>query len=113
MITRMDSPVTVVSGESGEQLRPAPPFEDFFEAEHLRLYRALFIVTNNRHEAEELMQEAFLKVWERWDRVRTMGDPRGYLYRTAMNTFRSRYRRAGRAVRRTGSTGAAQDASAS
>ena len=100
MITRMDSPVTVVSGESGEQLRPAPPFEDFFEAEHLRLYRALFIVTNNRHEAEELMQEAFLKVWERWDRVRRMDDPTGYLYRTAMNRFRSGLRRAARAARR-------------
>ena len=46
------------------------------------------------------MQDAFLKVWERWDRVGTMDDPVGYLYRTAMNLFRKRYRRAALAVRR-------------
>jgi RNA polymerase sigma factor (sigma-70 family) len=46
------------------------------------------------------MQEAFLKVWERWGRVSGLGDPTGYLYRTAMNAFRSRYRRAVLAARR-------------
>ena len=39
------------------------------------------------------MQDAFLSVWERWDRVGEMDDPLGYLYRTAMNLFRKRYRR--------------------
>ncbi|MDP9342698.1 MAG: sigma-70 family RNA polymerase sigma factor [Actinomycetota bacterium] len=75
-------------------------FEDFFRAEHARLLRALFLVTGNEGEAEDLMQEAFLKMWERWDRVRHLDDPTGYLYRTAMNAFRSRYRRAARAARR-------------
>jgi RNA polymerase sigma-70 factor (ECF subfamily) len=82
----------------------APPpgtFEDFFRAEHARLFRALYLATGNRHESDELAQEAFLKVWERWERVREMDDPRGYLYRVAMNTFRSRLRRAARAARRT------------
>jgi RNA polymerase sigma-70 factor (ECF subfamily) len=57
-------------------------------------------VTGNRAEAEELMQDAFLKVWERWDQVTAMDDPVGYLYRTAMNLFRKRYRRAAMALRR-------------
>jgi RNA polymerase sigma factor (sigma-70 family) len=39
-------------------------------------------------------------VWQRWDRVGGMDDPVGYLYRTAMNLFRKRYRRAMLAVRR-------------
>ena len=56
-------------------------------------------MTGNRAEAEELMQDAFLSVWERWDRVSGMDDPIGYLYRTAMNLFRKRYRRAMLAVR--------------
>ena len=47
------------------------------------------------------MQDAFLTVWERWDRVGGMDDPVGYLYRTAMNLFRKRYRRAMLSVRRT------------
>jgi RNA polymerase sigma-70 factor (ECF subfamily) len=46
------------------------------------------------------MQEAFLKVWERWDRVSAVPDPVAYLYRTAFNVFRSRLRRAARAARR-------------
>lgn len=75
-------------------------FEDFFEAERERLYGALCLVTRNRHEAEELSQDAFLKVWESWDRVSRMEDPTGYLYRTAMNAFRSRYRRAALGLKR-------------
>ncbi len=80
---------------------PAPHFEDFFEAWHGPLYRALWLVTRNRHEAEEIMQDAFLKVWERWDRVAEMGSPEGYLFQTGMNLYRSRLRRMVAVVRRT------------
>jgi RNA polymerase sigma-70 factor (ECF subfamily) len=79
----------------------APEFEEFFEAKRDRLYRALYLLTGNRHEAEELTQDAFLKVWERWDRVAAMERPEGYLFRAAMNLFRSRLRRARVAARRT------------
>jgi RNA polymerase sigma-70 factor (ECF subfamily) len=75
-------------------------FESFFEAQQATLYRRLCLLTGNRAEAEELMQDAFLKLWERWDRVAAMDDREGYLYRTAMNLFRKRYRRATLAVRR-------------
>ncbi|MEX2457708.1 MAG: RNA polymerase sigma factor [Actinomycetota bacterium] len=77
-----------------------PRFEAIFDAEAERLFRALYLMTGNRHEAEEVMQDAFIAVWERWDRVGAMASPTGYLYRTAMNRFRSRYRRASRAARR-------------
>lgn len=74
-------------------------FEDFFEAERRSLFRALCLMTGDPGEAEELAQDAFLAVWERWDRVRAMEHPTGYLYRTAMNGFRSRRRRVVRAAR--------------
>jgi RNA polymerase sigma factor (sigma-70 family) len=76
-------------------------FEVFFEDEHRDLFAALWLVTRNRHEAEEIMQDAFLKLWERWSRVAELEDPTGYLYRTAMNGFRNRARRAGIALRKT------------
>jgi len=76
-------------------------FEELFEREKAGLYGVLCIVTRNRHEAEELTQEAFVRVLERWDRVGAMEDPRAYLYRTAMNTFRSAFRRAAMAAKRT------------
>ena len=78
-----------------------PSFETFYENSHARLYTALCLVTGSRHEAEEVMQDAFVRVWERWDRVGRLEEPTGYLYRAAMNLVRSRYRRASLALRRT------------
>jgi RNA polymerase sigma-70 factor (ECF subfamily) len=67
-------------------------FEEFFEAEHVRLARALYLLTGSAPEADELTQEAMVRVYERWDRVRQMGSPQGYLFRTALNLHRSRLR---------------------
>jgi RNA polymerase sigma factor (sigma-70 family) len=75
-------------------------FEEFFQAERRRLVRALFLLTGNAEEAEEIQQDAFLALWERWERVAAMDDPTGYLYRTALNRQRSLMRRAARAARR-------------
>jgi RNA polymerase sigma factor (sigma-70 family) len=77
-------------------------FESFFGRHNDDLFAALWLITRNRHEAEEIAQDAFLRVWERWDRVAQMDDPEGYLYRTAMNVFRNRFRRAALALKRLG-----------
>ena len=91
----------VGSDASLDDLEASRTFEAFYQAEAQTLFRRLWLVTGNRAEAEELMQDAFLVVWQRWDRVGGMDDPVGYLYRTAMNLFRKRYRRTMLAVRRT------------
>ena len=68
-------------------------FADFFRAEYKTLLRAMYLISGSRDEAEELAQGAFVKALERWDRVREMDNPAGYLYRTAVNTRRSVARR--------------------
>ena len=83
----------------------APPeaaasFEVFFLDARPRLLGAMTLTTGDRYAAEEIVQEAFFRVWQRWDRVGVMSDPVGYLYRTAMNTHRSTYRRTVRAAKR-------------
>jgi RNA polymerase sigma-70 factor (ECF subfamily) len=83
----------VMAGELGS-------FESFFECERLRLFKALFAITASRQEAEDISQDAFLRVWERWDRVQAVDDPAGYLHRTAMNVFRDRQRRLVLAMKR-------------
>jgi RNA polymerase sigma-70 factor (ECF subfamily) len=88
--------------EGAEPGALAASFEDFYELEHGRLFGALILVTRHRQESEEVMQEAFLKVWERWSVVQGLTNPTGYLYRTAMNVFLSRRRRAAVAARRLG-----------
>jgi len=75
-------------------------FDEFFEDEHERLFKALYFVTGNRHDAEELTQEAFLKLWERWGEIGRIKDPTGYLFRVALNSFRARRRRASLAIRK-------------
>ena len=75
-------------------------FEEFFHLERDRLFRVMVVITKNRQEAEDISQDAFARVWERWDTVGPMDNPAGYLHRTAMNLFRSRYRRALLAARR-------------
>jgi RNA polymerase sigma-70 factor (ECF subfamily) len=69
-------------------------FDDFFRVNHHRLFAALCLTTGDRHEAEEIAQDAFVRILERWSHVAALEDPVGYLYVTAMNVFRRRYRRA-------------------
>jgi RNA polymerase sigma-70 factor (ECF subfamily) len=75
-------------------------FDAFVEEEHERLYKALYFVTGSREDAEDLSQDAFMKLWERWGRIDEIDDPTGYLFRVALNGFRMRRRRAAMAVRR-------------
>ena len=75
-------------------------FSTFFAEEHRGLFKALYFVTGNRADAAELMQDAFLKLWERWDRVDRIDDPTAYLFRVALNGSRMRTRAARRAARR-------------
>jgi len=74
-------------------------FDEFFAAESQTLYRRMRLVTRSHHEAEEVVQDAFLSLYERWDRVSGLPDPVGYLYRTAFNAWKKRSRRAARAIR--------------
>ena len=76
-------------------------FDDFFATESEDLFRRLWLVTRNRAEAEEVMQDAFLSLYARWDRMADVKDPKAYLYRTAFNAWNKRSRRAGRALRAT------------
>jgi RNA polymerase sigma-70 factor (ECF subfamily) len=103
----MERPATLIaSAEAGTSLEDSPPpedsmsFEDFFELHHPPLFRALWLISRNRAEAEDVVQDAFLRLLERWDSVRSLADPEGYLYRTAMNVLRSHRRRALVALRR-------------
>ena len=64
----------------------APPdFTAFFAEEPRGLFKALYFVTGNRADAQELMQEAFLTLWERWDTIDRIDDPTGYLFRVALD----------------------------
>ena len=48
------------------------------------------------------MQDAFLRLWERWDEIGRIEDPTGYLFRVALNGFRMRRLRAAMFIREGG-----------
>jgi RNA polymerase sigma-70 factor (ECF subfamily) len=95
------------------QAAGVPDFEGFFRAEHERLFQALYLLTGNRHEADDLAQEALMRAFERWDRVGSMDSPAGYVYRTALNLYRSRLRKVAVRARRVFASASIEDTSES
>lgn len=89
----------MVIGTASDTGVDAIEFEELYRAERTRLIRALLLLTGRVGEAEDLAQEAFVRVYERWPQVRGMESPAGYLYRTALNLHRKRLRRLGVEVR--------------
>jgi RNA polymerase sigma factor (sigma-70 family) len=83
-----------------ERVAPPRDFRTFFEEEHARLFKTLYFVTGDRTDAADLMQEAFVKLWERWDTIDRIDDPTAYLFKVALNGNRMRLRAARRAAKR-------------
>jgi RNA polymerase sigma-70 factor, ECF subfamily len=98
----MDEPLRLVVGSEppAATFAETASFEGFVTNSQARLFGSLCLMTGSRYEAEEIAQEAYVRVLERWDRVRRLDDPTGYLFVTALNLFRRRLRRAGIALRR-------------
>lgn len=67
---------------------PNAGFEDFFRSTYPLLARAMYLLTGNATEADELAQEAMARAYERWDRISVMESPIGYVYRVAVNVRR-------------------------
>lgn len=93
--------MAAMTEEAVAETERAETFEEFFHANYERLLRAMYLATGNRHEAEDLAQDAMARVLERWDRISTTQDPVGYLFRVALNRRRSLLRRLAVAVRKT------------
>ena len=108
----MNEPFRIVAEAEPPAAAPAETasFEVFVNASQSRLFGSLCLMTGSRHEAEEIAQEAYVRVLERWDQVQGLDDPTGYLFVTAMNVFRKRLRRAGIALRRSIGMAPSQDA---
>jgi RNA polymerase sigma-70 factor (ECF subfamily) len=77
-------------------------FDDYFRVQRDRIYQAIALTIGDRDLAAEATDEAMVRTYERWRRVRTYENPPGWTYRVALNFARSRMRRrkyqSGRAV---------------
>lgn len=70
-----------------------PDLAEFCDVHRTRLVGLLALYLGDRDVAEELGQEALIRLCQHWPRVRTMADPRAWLHRVAFNLARSWFRR--------------------
>lgn len=71
-------------------------FAWFFTAEYPHVVRLLSVVVRDRGAAEELAQEAFVRLHRHWTNVRRYESPEGWVRRVALNRAFSWRRREGR-----------------
>src|SRR5689334_21485484 len=71
-----------------------PAFAALVEAYWDRLYRFLYQLTRDRHQAEDLAQEAFLRALAHLDRFAAGTNFRAWLFRIAHNAFANQHRAA-------------------
>ncbi|MFG2011076.1 RNA polymerase sigma factor [Micromonospora sp. NPDC048868] len=74
-------------------------FADFYQAHFHRLAVQLYAYLGDHAEAQDLTQEAFCRVLERWNRISAYDDPSAWVRRVAWNLATSRLRRVRTAVR--------------
>jgi RNA polymerase sigma-70 factor (ECF subfamily) len=72
-------------------------FDAFFDDQQRSLLGLAYVLTGDIEEARDLVQEVFVRVWQRWDRVSSMEDPAAWarlvLRNLAIGRWRKRRRR--------------------
>ena len=66
----------------------ATTFGDWYRSAHPGVLESLLRAVSRRAVAEDALDEAFEKAFARWDHVRAMRSPTGWVYRVAVNAAR-------------------------
>jgi len=68
-------------------------FDDLYRASRQRLLGYVYALTGDLAEAQDAVQEAFIRAWQRWSTVRAHQDPEAWVRLTAARIAISRWRR--------------------
>ena len=63
-------------------------FADWYELTYPRIIAAVTLVTGDVHLSQDAVDEAFVRAYDRWRRVRGLASPAGWTYRVAVNVAR-------------------------
>lgn len=85
--------VAMTGQQPGHASRDAD-FAAYMQARQASLLRTAYLLTGDRHTAEDLTQTAFAKLYLAWDKVRDQGSLDGYVRRIVVNEHHSLWRRA-------------------
>jgi RNA polymerase sigma-70 factor (ECF subfamily) len=69
-------------------------FEEFYGATRHRVLAFMLAVSDDRGEAQDAVQEAYARAWQRWDRLRSYEDPEAWVRLVAYRLVISAWRRA-------------------
>ena len=72
---------------------PDDGFDQFMAERWPRLVRSAYLLTSDRHDAEDLAQAVLTKVFSSWHRVRRAEDVDAYVHRIMINCNSNRFRR--------------------
>lgn len=73
--------------------------EAFYAAAYPRLVAVIGLVGQDRHEAEEAVQEAFIRLIGQWTKVSRYEDPEGWVRKVALGFLSNRRRKISRGLR--------------
>lgn len=73
----------------GERTSVEPTFVEVYEAHYTRLVRVAWLLVRDAGRAEELVQDAFVDLHQRWSRLQDRERAAGYLHRSVVNRSRS------------------------
>jgi RNA polymerase sigma-70 factor, ECF subfamily len=73
-------------------------FDELYRTSRERLAVQIVALTGSIHDAEDAVQEAFVRAWLRWKTVGAYDDPEAWVRRVAYNLAVSRWRRTRKAV---------------
>lgn len=91
MLTMQTDPLAEVIARA--QRREPQAFDQLLEAYGARLYGYFYRLCGSRHEAEDLLQETFVRLVRRIDQYQHDGHFEAWLFRIATNLVRDRLRR--------------------
>lgn len=74
-------------------------FDAFYHATNRRLLHQMYAMTSNMADAQECVQEAYARAWQRWKQVRQADDPAAWVRTVAWRIAASRWRKARNGVR--------------
>lgn len=74
-------------------------FDDFYRGTSHRLLQYAFAMTGDLGTAQDLVQEAYIRAWQRWSRVSRYDRPEGWLRLVVARLAADRWRRFGVARR--------------
>lgn len=78
---------------ASDAVEPLEDFDSFFHANFERVARAAAFVTRDAGTGQDLAQEAFTRLLERWSEMTSADHARNFAYRVAINLARSHLRK--------------------